>query len=214
MKKQLKQRLAITAVLLALALMVSVAASGLLTQTKLDAYTGVRVVLDGQTVEYTYDNGTKTAPFLVDGVTYLPVRAISEALGLDVEWDAATATVTLSSDKALFADLTGTYDELFTVICDPKYDQIWLDSCAAIVGAENAPMYAQMLKSACTGTITVTRRSRPTATAPTAHSSTAILSTVSASSPLTAIPSAARTKPAGPCSATNTRTPAPSPWAG
>ena len=153
MKKRLKQRLSLTALLLALVLMVSAAASGLLTRTQLDAYTGVTVVLDGEVIDYTYDNGTKPDAFLVDGVTYLPVRAISEALGLDVEWDGSSATVTLTSSGELFADLAGTYDELFTVICDPKYDQIWLDSCAAIVGAENAPMYAELLKSACTGTI-------------------------------------------------------------
>ena len=39
------------------------------------------------------------------------------------------------------------------MICDPQYDQIWLDKCEAIVGADMAGQCADMLKSACTGTI-------------------------------------------------------------
>ena len=53
----------------------------------------------------------------------------------------------------LLTDVSGTYDELFAVICDPQYDQLWLDDCAAIVGEDMAPMCAEMLKAACTGTI-------------------------------------------------------------
>lgn len=53
----------------------------------------------------------------------------------------------------LLEDVSGKYDELFTVICDPKYDQLWLDDCSAIVGEEAAETSAEMLKSACTGTI-------------------------------------------------------------
>lgn len=47
-------------------------------------------------------NGKEVAPFTVDGTTYLPVRAISEALGKDVTWDGATASVKITdkSDKA------------------------------------------------------------------------------------------------------------------
>ena len=54
---------------------------------------------------------------------------------------------------ALFEALNGKYDELFTVICAPEHDQIWLDKCTALVGEENAEGAAQMLKSACTGTL-------------------------------------------------------------
>jgi len=53
----------------------------------------------------------------------------------------------------LLEDVSGKYDELFTVICDPKYDQLWLDACSAIVGEEAAETSAEKLKSACTGTI-------------------------------------------------------------
>ena len=54
----MKKRLVCTALLLVMALMVTGVASGLLTRTQLDAYTGVTVVLDGEVLDYTYDNGT------------------------------------------------------------------------------------------------------------------------------------------------------------
>ncbi len=44
-------------------------------------------------------NGKAATPFTSDGVTYVPVRAASEALGKDVTWDAATATVKIT-DRA------------------------------------------------------------------------------------------------------------------
>lgn len=53
----------------------------------------------------------------------------------------------------LLNDVKGTYDPLFPVICDEKYDQLWLDKCTEIVGEDMAPMCAEMLKSSCTGEI-------------------------------------------------------------
>ena len=63
------------------------------------------------------------------------------------------ASGTGSAADKLLEDVTGTYDELFTVVCDPQYDQLWLDDCAAIVGGEMAQPCAEMLKAACTATI-------------------------------------------------------------
>ena len=53
----------------------------------------------------------------------------------------------------LLEDVKGTYEELFTVTNAPEYDQIWIDACAAVVGDEMAGDVAEMLKSACVGTI-------------------------------------------------------------
>lgn len=56
-------------------------------------YRNIKIVLDGREVV------TDAEPFIRDAnnTTYLPVRAIGEALGLDVGWDEATSTVTLQS---------------------------------------------------------------------------------------------------------------------
>ena len=54
---------------------------------------------------------------------------------------------------ALLEAVKGTYVPLFPVITDPKYDALWLDPCAAILGEETAPAMAEMMKAACNGTI-------------------------------------------------------------
>ena len=66
---------------------------------------------------------------------------------------AEAGTGQVSETNLTFSDIAGIYEELFTVICDPQYDQLWLDDCKAIVGDDMAQDCADMLKSACTGTI-------------------------------------------------------------
>jgi len=60
---------------------------------------------------------------------------------------------TAAAAEKLLEDVSGTYDALFPVITSPDYDQIWLDSCAAVLGDEAAPAAAEALKAACNGTI-------------------------------------------------------------
>ena len=40
--------------------------------------------------------------------------------------------------EQLMKDLTGTYQELWPVILDDQYKQLWLDDCKELVGEENA----------------------------------------------------------------------------
>ena len=60
-------------------------------------YADIKVTLDGQELALTDATGAVVEPFAISGTAYLPVRAISNALGLDVGWDAGTSTVILSS---------------------------------------------------------------------------------------------------------------------
>lgn len=60
-------------------------------------YNDIKITLDGKSVTPTDANGQAVEPFAIEGTTYLPVRAIANALGLGVEWDGATQTVKLSS---------------------------------------------------------------------------------------------------------------------
>lgn len=53
-------------------------------------YTGLYLHVDGIPVEAS-SNGNE--PFVCEGTTYLPVRAVGEALGKDVRWDGPTHTV-------------------------------------------------------------------------------------------------------------------------
>lgn len=59
-------------------------------------YSGIKITLDGAEIVPTDANGATVEPFTVDGTTYLPVRAIANALGLNVEWDGTTQTVKLT----------------------------------------------------------------------------------------------------------------------
>ena len=60
-------------------------------------YTSIQITLDGKSVIPTDANGNAVEPFAMDGTTYLPVRGIANALGLDVEWDQNTQTVKVST---------------------------------------------------------------------------------------------------------------------
>lgn len=60
-------------------------------------YRDIKITLDGKEVRPTTVNGDYVEPFIIDGTTYLPVRGISSALGLDVDWNDSTNTVILKS---------------------------------------------------------------------------------------------------------------------
>ena len=52
-------------------------------------YNNIKIVVDGKAVN------TSAEPFIYNGVTYLPVRAVGEALGKEVSWDSSTNTIYL-----------------------------------------------------------------------------------------------------------------------
>lgn len=58
---------------------------------------GIRIVLDGEELEPKDANGNRVEPFIYNGTTYLPVRAVAEALGKPVYWDGPEFTVYLGS---------------------------------------------------------------------------------------------------------------------
>lgn len=60
-------------------------------------YNNIKITVDGKEVIPTDANGNLVEPFIIDGTTYLPVRAIANSLGLNVEWDASTNTAKLST---------------------------------------------------------------------------------------------------------------------
>lgn len=62
-------------------------------------YNDIKITLDGQEIVPTDVAGNSVEPFIINGTTYLPVRGVASALGLDVQWDQATNTVILASSK-------------------------------------------------------------------------------------------------------------------
>jgi len=73
-------------------------------------YSNIKVTLDGVPVSLVDANGNSVEPFIISGTTYLPVRAIAGALGLEVDWDAATQTVILKHSSSEPAIGTGMQD--------------------------------------------------------------------------------------------------------
>lgn len=59
-------------------------------------YSNIKVTLDGTPVKLVDVNGNPVEPFIISGTTYLPVRAVAGAFGLEVDWDGATQTVLLT----------------------------------------------------------------------------------------------------------------------
>ena len=92
----MKKRLFIigVALVLVLAAAVPALASNGWVQKSLE-YRNIKITLNGKTLTPTDVNGNVIEPFIIDGTTYLPVRGISNALGLEVDWDDATSTVIL-----------------------------------------------------------------------------------------------------------------------
>ena len=56
-------------------------------------FRGIRILLDGELVIPRDSDGVVVDPFIIDGTTYMPVRALADALGASVDWDSATSSV-------------------------------------------------------------------------------------------------------------------------
>lgn len=67
-------------------------------------YKGIKITLDGKEIVPKDANGVTVEPFTVDGTTYLPLRPMAGALGLDVAWDGATQTVKMTTPGAVPAE--------------------------------------------------------------------------------------------------------------
>ena len=56
-------------------------------------YNDIKIVVDGNEITPKDVNGNIVEPFIIDGTTYLPVRALANALGEEVSWEQSTSTV-------------------------------------------------------------------------------------------------------------------------
>lgn len=94
-------------------------------------YKDIKVVLDGKVLDLWDAAGNVTEPFKYGGTNYVPVRALSEALGLTVEWDGQTNTINLTSN-------TGAKEYRDGYLSAPA--SVYTSS-AEENGMENVPMY-------------------------------------------------------------------------
>lgn len=106
MFKTKKSRVISIAVTAAIALSVTAFAKQA-TETISVIYDNIKIMIDG--VEFTAKdaNGNIVEPFIYNGTTYLPVRAVANAFDKDVDWEAQTSTVTLGSKNYDWLDQLG-----------------------------------------------------------------------------------------------------------
>lgn len=70
-------------------------------------YRGIKIVVGGTEICPCDNAGNKTEPFIIGSTTYLPLRAVANALGLGVQWTASTSTIDLySGDKVNYGSGT------------------------------------------------------------------------------------------------------------
>ncbi len=59
------------------------------------AYNNIKIFVEGVKIEPKDAMGNSVEPFIYNGTTYLPVRAVGEAIGKTVSWDGTTQSVYL-----------------------------------------------------------------------------------------------------------------------
>ena len=94
MKKKMLMRLA-TLCLCAGLVGGSALAAGKIYKNITVQYDNIKLVIDGATITPKDANGSTVEPFIYNGTTYLPVRAVGNAIGKQVTWDGNSKTVYL-----------------------------------------------------------------------------------------------------------------------
>lgn len=69
-------------------------------------YNDIKIYVDEKLISPKDGNGKSVEPFIYEGTTYLPVRAVSEALGKDVRWDGNTNSVYIGEPKVVDESMT------------------------------------------------------------------------------------------------------------
>ncbi len=97
MNKTMRKLAAVgVAVATAAALMTPALGTGL-TSVTLEVHKGINLYVNSSPYLSTDVNGQETNPFLYNGTTYVPLRAISDMLGTNLEWDDVRKRVNIAS---------------------------------------------------------------------------------------------------------------------
>ncbi len=132
MKKNSKLMLVVTLVLL-VAFASGAYAAGKLVAENVTIHKGVRVVIDGEELYPKDAKGRDVPMFILNGTTYLPLRAISNVFEKPIEWDGVEKTVYLGQKPGgeTFMRLK-TYYEAGEASADERF--VWEDSHKDING--------------------------------------------------------------------------------
>ena len=73
-------------------------------------FNNISITINGEKLIAKDVNNKEIEPFIYNGTTYLPVRAIANAFDKDVVWDAEQSTVILNSKKEIYLDSISIYN--------------------------------------------------------------------------------------------------------
>ena len=77
----------------------------------------IKLYVDGVKVDPRDASGNAVEPFIYNGTTYLPVRAVGEAMGKTVSWDGKTSTVYVGEKPGEVSYLTDKCEAYNSVAC-------------------------------------------------------------------------------------------------
>ncbi len=84
------------------------------------AYQNIKLIVDGVMIDPKDANGNSVEPFIYNGTTYLPVRAVGAAFDKTVVWDGDAATVDLHEPEENPAADVELHDRPYTECGDPN----------------------------------------------------------------------------------------------
>lgn len=101
----------------------------------------IKFNVDGQPVQLKNSSGAVVAPITYNNTTYLPVRAVSDLLGVTVNFDAASNTISLGEQTAGVSIAAG-FDSMYrtkdpdkTVYLDKDYKDVYFDNASGARGS-------------------------------------------------------------------------------
>ena len=81
------------------------------------------------------EQGSQVEPFIYEGTTYLPVRAVSEALGKNVSWDSETKTVMVNDNEDIeYSKIS--IRNFFKLFSEKRYDEMKNFTSGSVAGYE------------------------------------------------------------------------------
>ncbi|MFD1907366.1 stalk domain-containing protein [Paenibacillus rhizoplanae] len=96
----------------------------------------IKFKMNGQPVQLKNGSGAVIAPISYKDTTYLPVRSVSDLLGVTVKFDAATNTISLGEQTSGVPIATG-FDDMYhtkdpgkTVFKDKDYKDVFFDNAS------------------------------------------------------------------------------------
>lgn len=98
MNKNSRSRLLVFLLAAVLFVAAAVPAYAAMTGKSIDVYTGVRIFVNGRELHPADVKGNELETFIYEGTTYVPLRAVSEALGAEVTWNAEGKNVYVNTE--------------------------------------------------------------------------------------------------------------------